>query len=109
MRDLLDIYIEMLHVPLFAGMFPSEECSRSKQIKQGGFPTSCKWGHDSTDRGCNPSYSLLRPFIGILLDLQLVRAHLQRNKSLYVCLSTHIPLCNLHKTRPVIDSLTDEQ
>lgn len=88
MRDLLDIYIEMLHVPLFAGMLPSEECSRSKQIKQGGFPTSCKWGHDSTDRGCNLSYSLLRPFIGILLDLQLVRAHLE-GINLYVFASLH--------------------
>ena len=33
---------------------------------QGGPPTSYKYGYKSTYRGYNPSYPIIRPFIGVI-------------------------------------------
>ena len=38
------------------------------KLKIGGFPTSYKWGYTSTYRGCNPSYSLIKPSIEVIIN-----------------------------------------
>ena len=44
---------------------------------QGGPPTSYKYGYKSTYRGYNPSYPIIRPFIGVRTPfITIVGAHL---------------------------------